>query len=105
MPGYNKLVRDHIPEMIEREGRIPVIRILDNEEYLSEIDRKLCEECEEYQSDKSLEELADILEVVYAILKAKGWSVEEAEALRLQKSQQNGAFQKRIYLETVMESG
>ena len=64
---YHKLVRDKIPEMIREQGETPVFRILEQEEYLKELDRKLDEEIREYQEDKSLEELADVLEVMLAI--------------------------------------
>ena len=61
---YHKLVRDRIPEMIKKQGETPVLRILEEEEYLEALDRKLEEEIREYQEDKSLEELADVLEVI-----------------------------------------
>lgn len=59
MPIHNKLVRDKIPEIIESTGKKAYCHILFEEEYLSELDKKLNEECAEYQADKSLEELAD----------------------------------------------
>ena len=58
-----KLVRDKIPEIIKNDGKTPIIEILSNEEYLLELDKKLNEEVAEYQADKSIEEMADILEV------------------------------------------
>lgn len=73
---HNKLVRDRIPEIIEKSGKKAITRTLTQEEYLMELDRKLNEECAEYQADKSLEELADMLEVMYAIAEARGyWSM------------------------------
>ncbi|WP_353736241.1 nucleoside triphosphate pyrophosphohydrolase [Ruminococcus sp.] len=72
---HNKLVRDKIPEIIEKAGKTPVTHILSEEEYITELDRKLNEECSEYQADKNIEELADMLEVMYAIAEARGWSV------------------------------
>lgn len=73
---HNKLVRDKIPEIIEKSDKKAITRTLTQEEYLSELDRKLNEECAEYQADKSLEELADMLEVMYAIADARGyWSM------------------------------
>ena len=56
MPSYQKLVRDRIPEIIEAAGKKPVTHILDEAAYLAELDRKLSEECAEYQESKSLEE-------------------------------------------------
>ena len=101
MPSYQKLVRDRIPEIIEAAGKKPVTHILDEAAYLAELDRKLSEECAEYQESKSLEELADMLEVMYAIAEARGYSVAELETVRRKKAAERGAFQKRIYLDGV----
>ena len=65
-----KLVRDRIPEIIIADGKKPITRILDNDEYLRELDKKLNEEIAEYQADKSIEEMADVLEVSFAICEA-----------------------------------
>ena len=101
MPIHNKLVRDKIPEIIEKSGKTAVCHILDETEYLAELDRKLSEECAEYQADKSIEELADMLEVMYAITVARGYSVSELEHIRAEKAEKRGAFEKRIYLKKV----
>lgn len=101
MPIHNKLVRDRIPEIIKNSGKIPHCHILANHEYLSELDRKLSEECAEYQADKTIEELADMLEVMYAIAEAKGYSVEELEKVRAEKAEKRGRFKEKIYLESV----
>ena len=101
MPIYNKLVRDKIPEIIENSGKSAYTHILSEDEYISELDKKLGEEFAEYQTDKSLEELADMLEVMYAIATARGYSVEELEAVRCEKAEKRGAFEKRIFLEGV----
>ena len=98
---HNKLVRDNIPEIIKQAGKIPVTHTLPDDEYLSELDKKLNEECAEYQADKSIEELADMLEVMYAIAEARGWSVSELEAVRREKAEKRGAFERRIFLEMV----
>ena len=100
---HNKLVRDKIPEIIEKSGKKAITRTLTQEEYLSELDRKLNEECAEYQADKSLEELADMLEVMYAIAEARGYSVAELEQVRAEKAEKRGRFADRIYLEYVEE--
>ena len=98
---HNKLVRDKIPEIIQKAGKTPVTHILSEEEYMTELDKKLNEECAEYQADKSIEELADMLEVMYAIAEARGWSVSELEAVRREKAEKRGAFERRIFLERV----
>lgn len=95
---YNKLVRDRIPEIIEATGDQCKTKILADNEYLAMLDTKLNEEIAEYQQDKNLEELADVLEVIRAITVARGHSWEELEAIRVKKSQERGAFEKKIFL-------
>lgn len=101
MREYNKLVRDKIPEIIYNNGENPKTRILDNIEYKKELDRKLLEEVNEYLKDDNIEELADIEEVLLAILSYKDTSIEEFEKIRKEKENKRGAFKKRIYLEKV----
>jgi len=98
---HNKLVRDKIPEIIEKAGKTAYTHILSEEDYMTELDKKLNEECSEYQADKNIEELADMLEVMYAIAEARGWSVSELEAVRKSKAEKRGGFKKKIYLEYV----
>ena len=100
---YNKLVRDKIPAIIEGNGETPVTRILNDEEYLNELNTKLQEEVNEYFTDGSVEELADIVEVIYGLLDAKGVSLEEFEKIRNGKLEKRGAFKERIYLDSVEE--
>ena len=70
---FNKLVRDRIPDIIRKNNETPVVRTMDKEEYIRELDRKLDEEILEFRADRNLEELADILEVVYGLCKAFLW--------------------------------
>jgi Uncharacterized conserved protein len=98
---YNKLVRDRIPEIIEKQGETPVTRILSDAEYLMHLKRKLREETEEYLMDDSPRELCDILEVVSALAAASGISEEELTRLRMEKAEKNGVFRNRILLERV----
>ena len=100
---YQKLVRDKIPEIIEKQGKQVVCSTLSDEEYLARLDQKLSEELEEYQEDKSMEELADLLEVMMAVAKARGSSFEEVDNIRKQKAVQRGGFEKKILLEEVLE--
>lgn len=60
--SYNKLVRDKIPEIIESKGDECTLEILSDDRYIEMLDKKLNEELAEYQADKTLEELADLLE-------------------------------------------
>ena len=94
-----KLVRDKIPQIIIADGRTPIVRTLSDEEYLSELDRKLNEEVAEYQADKSLEEIADILEVLLAICEARGHSVDELMEVRDKKREKRGGFRDKVYWE------
>ena len=101
--SYNKLVRDLIPEIIEQSGKRCVVSILSDEEYLRMIDEKLNEELAEYHDDGSIEELADLIEVIYAAAKARGYTIEQLEAVRVEKVQQRGAFDKKILLTEVID--
>ena len=98
---YNKLVRDRIPENIEASGKRCVCATLSDEEYLARLDEKLNEELAEYQESKSMEELADLLEVIRAVAAARGSSVEEVEAIRRDKVAKRGGFEKKILLTEV----
>ena len=71
---YHKLVRDRIPEIIEADGKICICETLSDADYIDLLDQKLNEELVEYQESKSLEELADLLEVMQAVVKARGWT-------------------------------
>ena len=101
MKTYNKLVRDRIPEIIEKTGKRCEIEILNDEEYLKSIDAKLDEELAEYHKEQNLEELADLLEVIYAATIARGYSIEDLEKMRAFKANERGAFNKRILLKEV----
>ena len=101
---YNKLVRDKIPQIIEESNKECSVRILDDEEYLRMVDAKLDEELAEYHKDQNIEELADLLEVIYAATKARGYNVEDLERIRKEKADKRGAFDKKIFLETVTEN-
>lgn len=101
---YNKLVRDRIPEIIEAGGKTCVTEILPDERYLEMLDIKLNEELAEYQESKSLEELADLLEVMQAVVNARGWTWEQLEQVRQEKVTQRGRFEKKLLLKKVIDS-
>ena len=100
---YHKLVRDRIPEIIKADGKTCVCETLSDEDYLSLLDQKLNEELAEYQESKSLEEMADLLEVIQAIVKARGWTLEELEQVRANKAAKRGGFEKKVLLKEVSE--
>ena len=95
--GQGKLVRDNIPQIITNDGMKPITRILGQEEYLEELDKKLNEEVAEYQADKSLEEMADVLEVLFAICKGRGYSVDDLMAVKDAKRKISGGFEQKIF--------
>lgn len=99
MKIYNKLVRDKITDIIKADGRIAKYRILDENEYRQELNKKLQEEVKEYLEDNNVEELADIVEIIYGILNSMNVSIKEFEKIRINKQEKRGAFEKKIYLE------
>lgn len=101
MKVHNKLVRDKIPKIIKESGRKAVTHILPEDEYLIALETKLNEEVAEYQADKNLEEMADVLEVLQAICVTRGYSLEELEAMREKKANERGGFAEKIFLEYV----
>ena len=100
---YHKLVRDRIPEIIEASGKACICETLSHEDYISLLDKKLNEELAEYQESKSLEELADLLEVMQAVVEARGWTMEELETVRKKKAAERGGFERKIMLKEVVE--
>ena len=98
-----KLVRDQIPEIIKADGKICICETLSDKDYIYLLDQKLNEELAEYQESKSLEELADLLEVMQAVVKARGWTLEELEQVRADKAAKRGGFEKKILLKGVKE--
>ena len=101
---YNKLVRDKIPENIDSEpGKKCKYSILDDTEYLTELNKKVLEEANEFIEENSIEELGDLMEVINAIMKLKGYKMEEVYKVMKAKEEKKGAFNDRIYLEYVDE--
>lgn len=101
MKVHNKLVRDRIPEIIEKNGQKCRTRTLAEAEYARELRKKLREEVAEYEKDGGLEELADIMEVVLALSRIEGGNPDELENVRRKKAGERGAFEDRIFLEVV----
>ncbi len=98
---YNKLVRDRIPDIIERSGKIPITHIVNDEEYWVSLKEKLREEVEEFLESENEEELADILEVIYAICDFKHLDKADLGNLRREKLRKKGGFKNRIILDEV----
>ena len=100
---FNKLVRDNIPDIIENNGEKAIIRILNDDEYRNELYKKLIEETNEVVSSKNkeetLEELADVLEVLKAIVNLENKTIDDVIEIANQKRLKRGGFDKRIFLE------
>jgi predicted house-cleaning noncanonical NTP pyrophosphatase (MazG superfamily) len=99
---YNKLIRDNIPEIMDAKGVGYSVRVLDEQEYIAKLNEKLQEELDEYHAAgeaEQVEELADLVELVYSILDAKGVSLEAFESIRLMKREKRGGFGKKLLLE------
>ncbi|WP_368731538.1 phosphoribosyl-ATP pyrophosphohydrolase [Calderihabitans maritimus] len=102
---YNKLVRDRIPEIIEKDGKKPVIsRIRDKKTLKEMLVSKLKEEVEEYCLSLELTELADILEVIRALVhNIHNIKFSDVEKLREEKERERGGFNEGIILEKVVD--
>lgn len=103
---YNKLVRDNIPSIIKNKGEKPVTRILSDEEYKIELEKKLYEEYKEVieaNGQDRVEELADLLEVIKALGELEHKSLEDIIAIANNKSIKRGSFKEKIFLEKVIE--
>ena len=102
MPTYNKLVRDRIPEIIRANGNKFNTEILDGAEYKKELQLKLKEELQEYleaqEDSHAVEELADVLELIYSLVEVHHSSIEELEEVRREKREIRGGFDERVYL-------
>ncbi|WP_353616188.1 nucleoside triphosphate pyrophosphohydrolase [Bacillus sp. AFS053548] len=104
---YNKLVRDKIPAVITKSGSTYKTEVLGEKEYIQKLNEKLNEELEEFYNatpEETVGEIADILEVLYALAEMKGISIEEIEKVRLQKKEDRGGFKDRILLKHVVKS-
>ncbi len=93
-----KLIRDLIPDLLENNGIKIKTYIASEGEYSKRLLDKLKEETEEFIKDETIEELADILEVIDAIMKVKKFSKEKVILIKEQKKIQKGSFDKMIIL-------
>ena|SRR6056297_1493389 len=101
--GYDKLVRDEIPAMIEANGEEPITHVADDEEFEERLREKLVEEAEEFAESGEIEELADVLAVVEAHREHADVPEGRLEVLRAEKAADRGGFDERIVLERVEE--
>lgn len=99
--SYNKLVRDKIPEIIESNGEVPITRVLNDNEYKQELEKKLLEEYHEVleaSGSNRIEELSDMLEVISALAQIEGECLDTVIEVARQKTKKRGGFEKKIYL-------
>ena len=94
-----KLVRDKIPTIIRSSGEVPLIHIASEKEFELALVSKLDEELLEVKQDRTVEEVADLIEVAYALGKVYGKSEKELNEIRKQKNLVKGAFEKKIILD------
>lgn len=93
-----KAVRDKIPEIIRASGKQCVVKVVSDSAFLLALENKLNEEVKEYFESKDIEELIDMLEIIYRVAELKGFSKVELEALRLKKKSEKGGFEKDLLL-------
>lgn len=102
MPIYNKLVRDNIPEIIGETGKGFSVRYLGDVDFINALDAKLQEELNEYyfsgEDTEAIEELADMLEVIYAIADFYGYDEQDLDDIRMVKRIKRGTFKERVFL-------
>ena len=101
MGKYKKLVRDKIPEIIKNNGEEPIFWILEDEEYLKELNIKLIEEANEFIEAGNVEELADIMEVLEALAQVHNINFDDVRKEQKVKREKRGAFENKLYLDGV----
>lgn len=105
---YNKLIRDRIPEIIIADDCQPKTRVLKKSEMFVELKKKVLEEAEELvdveKKSDVINELADILELIDAIAENKKIDPKLLKKEQKVKRQKRGGFEKRLYLEYVIEN-
>ncbi|HBN85773.1 MAG TPA: phosphoribosyl-ATP pyrophosphohydrolase [Clostridiales bacterium] len=100
---YDKAIRDKIPEIIEATGKRATVEVADKQTFNRYLEEKLGEELEEYLKEGHIEELADLVEVIYGLLELNGVTIEEFEAIRIKKAEVRGGFSKRLVLKEVSD--
>lgn len=100
---YNKLVRDRIPYIIESKGGSCEVESLDMKNFMDALDDKMIEEFNEYRESRDLEELVDMLEVLFAMAKTQGYSWGEVCSAYREKREKRGGFDRGLFLKTVRE--
>jgi len=102
MIEHNKLVRDLIPQIIQESGKTAVYETLSENAYRTALGDKLIEEAREFEASPCMEELADLLEVIEALLHCYGYEQNKLLRIKAEKKAQRGGFEKRIFLKHVL---
>ena len=97
----NKLVRDNVVALIEIKGQKAIYEVLNKNDYIRELNKKLVEKTNEFVKKNGSEELADIFEVMHAIVLAKNIDTGEVEEIRIKKAAEKGIYKKRIFLKEI----
>lgn len=104
---YNKLVRDFIPDIIKEDNEVPIVRILGDDEYRLELEKKLFEEYHEVlaakDSKQRIEELADMLEIIKYLAALESASLDDVIEKANEKKLKRGGFDKKIFLEKTIK--
>lgn len=96
--SHNKLIRDKIPEILDEKNIMYEVRTLSSEEYIESLFNKILEEFCEFEASRTIDELADLFEVLHAIKDFYGWSLNDLEKTRLGKLNSNGGFKRKLFL-------
>ena len=98
----DRLVRDKIPQIIAKSGKSYETKILSKGEYIEEVRKKMHEELQEYEeaqtNKEAVEELADLMELIYAAAGVHGSTAKELESIRAEKAAKRGAFEEKVFL-------
>ncbi len=106
-PNYsslsNTLIRDKMPKYIEKSGKKAIIEKVRETDMIFYLNMKLREEITGYEDERSVEKIADIVEVLYAILDYKGVSLSKFEKVRAKRANQLGKYKERLLLKEIVE--
>ena len=103
MIKYDKLIRDRIPEIIEKSGKEYQIHTVDRDTTIEYLIKKFDEELTEFKEAYSKVELADVLELIHGLAYQLEYDMEEIEKIRLDKRKKRGGFENRIILDHVLD--
>jgi len=99
-----KLIRDNIPEIIREDGKEPIVRILSENEIVKALEEKLIEEHEEYIQSSEVEELGDLMQVIFSLANEKGVTPEQLLRMVEEKRIERGGFEQRFHYSGNIES-